>query len=202
MKPTIVVAGFGRCGSSLVMQMLHAGGVPCAGRYPAFECPETSVEVTPEFIAVNAGRAVKILDPQRVGIPGNVRIIWLDRDTREQAKSHAKFARLMFGAHYDREQRRRLEGALALDRRDVMRRFGPPLWAGAPQRPPMMASSFESILQWPRGEAMRIFSFIGMPLDIERAASIVRERSPRCAEGLDMELSLLEAAGGLEVLTE
>lgn len=32
---TIIVTGFG--GSSLVMQMLEAGGVPVTGEYPAFE---------------------------------------------------------------------------------------------------------------------------------------------------------------------
>ena len=41
-RPCIIVSGLGRCGSSLVMQMLHAGGVECLGAPPAFEPPESS----------------------------------------------------------------------------------------------------------------------------------------------------------------
>jgi hypothetical protein len=37
MKPYVIVAGFGRCGSSLTMTMLHAAGIPCIGTPPDFE---------------------------------------------------------------------------------------------------------------------------------------------------------------------
>lgn len=33
----IIVTGIARSGLSLTMQMLHAGGIPCAGEPPAFE---------------------------------------------------------------------------------------------------------------------------------------------------------------------
>lgn len=44
----IIVSGFGRCGSSLMMQMLHAGGLSTTGRAPHFE----SVRAIPPIIGM------------------------------------------------------------------------------------------------------------------------------------------------------
>jgi hypothetical protein len=41
--PVIVVAGLGRCGTSLVMQMLAAAGLPCVGSFPDFEDDRTGI---------------------------------------------------------------------------------------------------------------------------------------------------------------
>ena len=38
--PALLVAGLGRCGTSLMMQMLAAAGLPCVGEFPAYEVPE------------------------------------------------------------------------------------------------------------------------------------------------------------------
>ena len=174
----IVVSGFGRCGSSLVMQMLHAGGVPCLGQYPAFE----------GRAAVAPGQAVKILDPHREApapypIPPLARVIWLDRDAREQAASHAKFVALTMGLHYDREHRRRLVAMLRADRPHALRAIG---------KRPLLLLSFEGLLASPGTQAARLAAFVGSPLfDVAAAVRQVQRRSPRCAEGLAMELGLM-----------
>jgi hypothetical protein len=90
--PILLVCGFGRCGTSLVMQMLDTGGVPVIGRAPAYE------EMVPPGAGVDywrenfSGRAMKLLDPQRHRPPAGLdyRILWLDRDFHQQALSQVK----------------------------------------------------------------------------------------------------------------
>lgn len=181
-RPIIVVSGFGRCGSSLVMQMLAAGGVPCLGDYPAFESRAMA----------KSGEAIKILDPHRANptpyaIPPGACVIWLDRDPSEQADSLVKFTRILMGFSYNREQRRALVRQLRADREQAMRAIG--------TRPKMIVP-FESLLSTPAAWAKSIGAFVGLDgFDIIAAAGQVRLRSPKCASGLDMELDLMGSRG-------
>jgi hypothetical protein len=169
----------------MLMQMLHRGGMPCVGDWPAFE-PEEAKAPTPEFIAASAGKAVKILDPQRVGLPGNVRVVWLDRDHAQQAKSHAKFLGVMMGLHVDRDGRRKLAASMVRDTHAALALIG---------SRPVIRLRFEDALAEPRGTALLLGEFARHPgFDVDAAAAAVRKRSPACAPGLDMELSLMEAA--------
>jgi len=90
-KPITIVAGFGRCGSSLVMQMLAAGGMPTP--YAIFPSYEIDFAHTQVLISALQGGAIKVLDPHinRPPVGPEYRWIWLDRDPVEQAKSMAKF---------------------------------------------------------------------------------------------------------------
>src|SRR5271163_1780808 len=91
--PPVVVTGFGRCGSSLVMQMLHAAGFPVTGEYPSFECEEYHFG----GVAPPAG-ASKILNLDCEAPPGGpYRWIWLDRNPAQQVKSQAKLLRELGG---------------------------------------------------------------------------------------------------------
>lgn len=183
---TIIVAGLGRCGTSLVMQMLARGGIECIGQWPSFEHEAVRHHVDAGFIAAAAGKAVKVLDPHRVGLPGDVRVIWLDRDRREQARSQVKFVAALMGAHYDRAGRRRLEASLVADTHRCMRVIG--------QRP-LMRLRFEVVIADPESISWQIQAFIGRDdFDAASAAQAVQPRSPECLPGLDMELSLMEHA--------
>lgn len=190
--PIIIVAGFGRCGTSLVMQMLDAGGIPCLGWAPAFEDPRTKTTPPKGFWSVVVyGMAVKMLDPHRFGptalpsvdIPH--RIIWLHRHHDQQAKSIAKFSEVMLGVAYSRDQRRALERQLLADRAKVRH-----LLAGRK----VLAMGFEDLLRNPTGAAADIGKFIGQPFDALRAAAQVRQRGPECAPDLSMELQLMRGA--------
>lgn len=188
---TIIVAGFGRCGTSMLMQMLAAGGVPCLGRAPAFEDPRTQHVPPPFFWERDAnGKAVKLLDPQRLGsqalplVDAPARIIWLNRNPVEQAKSHAKFLRVMTGVSYTREQRRQLERNLLADR-SVVRR----LLAGRR----VLIMWFESVLKSPQGAAQEIAQFIDHPFNAGPAAQQVRQRGAACLPDLSLELDLIQA---------
>ena len=111
-EPITIVTGLGRCGTSLVMQMLHAGGMACAGEYPAFEPEETNpASFDAAYVAAQPGKEVKLLNLhwQEVQLaPAEYRFIVLRRDPREQARSHAKFLRYTAGIEVDRPARRRL----------------------------------------------------------------------------------------------
>lgn len=173
----IVVSGFGRCGSSLVMQMLAAGGVMCLGRYPAYE----------DRAMVKPGQAVKILDPhstlpQPYPIPPGARVIWLDRDPSEQARSLVKFTAMVVGVSYNRDQRRALAVQLRDDRGLAMRAIG---------SRPLLVLSFDALLAFPTACARKLAEFVGGSFDIDAAARQGRARSPECAVGMDMELALM-----------
>ena len=88
-----IVSGFGRCGSSLVMQMLEAGGMPCSGEYPAFEDEAGNLLLADmlslDYMQTLEGKAVKLLDPHRGKIPKGpeYHVLGCSRDYGEQARS-------------------------------------------------------------------------------------------------------------------
>lgn len=191
MKPVLIVAGLGRCGSSLCMQMLQAGGVDCVGEYPAFEPSESDPAVlTTGWLASNAGRAVKCLDPQRADycrfseVPRVV--LWLDRDPKEQAKSMVKFGRLIGGIPYTRAHLPALRESL---RRDRVLAFSWLKLSGCES----LRLEFEHIIEAPIEAAARIAAFIAphFRLDVSAAAKQVLHRPSKCLRCL-LEAQLIE----------
>lgn len=172
---SIAVCGLGRCGSSLVMQMLAAGGVPCTGRFPAFEGRQV------------AGHAFKVLDPQspHVTMPewANT-VIWIDRNPNEQAKSHVKFTALVADQPYSREARRKLPESLKRDRSAAMAMLA--WWHHN-----LLVLSFEDVLADPFGYAVRIGSFVQGPFDTEAAQLAVVRRPAGCRPDLALEFALM-----------
>lgn len=193
--PVLVVAGLGRCGSSLTMQMLAAAGIPCAGEAPGYEPPEMMGPVVPvQWWKAQQGRAVKALDPHRHRLPPFVPrlVIWLDRDPREQAKSAWKFVTAMEHgrASGNRSQVRGMEAQLRRDRTQALNALGA-------HRPPDIFARFETIIERPREFAETLAMDLWMlgfcqlgPAAVARMAEVVRPRSPKCLDGL-LELSLV-----------
>jgi hypothetical protein len=186
--PVLIIAGLGRCGSSLVMQMLAKAGVACVGTFPDYEVEEVNHRaIDASWLREQAGRAVKILDPHVATVPAEVSgpVIWLDRNPREQARSQAKVARLMVGLPpASREHLRRWERGLAVERGQALREL-----AGRE----LLLLTYESLLRNPRYATARIAGFLApqWQLDSERMMAAVRKHDPRCAPGLDMEYGLL-----------
>lgn len=190
-KPHIIVAGLARCGTSLTMQMLHAAGVSCIGDFPGFESPELSHRaVDPSFLARYPGHALKLLDPHLVRWPRQVPgiAIWLDRDSIEQARSQAKLVHLLMGRpSASRHDIRRIAASLRRER---------PLALAILSGMPTLHLSFERLLGNSREAAGLIADHIAPAwpgLDIEAMARVVKARSPLCARGLEIELSLVES---------
>jgi hypothetical protein len=95
---TIVVSGLARCGSSLTMQMLHAGGLRCAAEPPAFEDVDRfGLGCSVSWKLLQRYQAVKIIEPHLIKIaPGaDVAVIWLRRNPFEQARSQIKLVKAL-----------------------------------------------------------------------------------------------------------
>lgn len=102
-KPILFVAGFGRCGTTMMMTMLDRGGFPVVGPRPAYEVGEMSpmAKPDPQWLRACAGKAVKWIDPikariSRNDLPTAPVIIHMDRDKRNMAASQVKFLSMLF----------------------------------------------------------------------------------------------------------
>ena len=192
-KPIYLVCGFGRCGSSLMMQMLNAGGIPATGTHPSFEDDHANAaEFDSAWLAQQGSRAVKVLDPHRETVklpPADYRVIWMDRDTNEQAKSHGKFLKVVMGLNLDRAQRRRFEGSLIADRSKAFRRLN------GITNYPILVMPFERVIENPARSAEEIATWVGDPvLDQEAMVRCVLPRSSKAQPDMSIEISLIEGA--------
>jgi hypothetical protein len=189
-EPTILVAGLGRCGSSLVMQMLAAAGVPTVGVYPAFEDAMTlrlpALDAQREFYAAAKGRAVKLLDPHLHAPPIGLeyRTIFLSRHPAEQAKSMLK----LLGTRNDRAARRAMEHSVRQDTgraRQAVARIGDGRFLNL---------SFENIIHDPLGAAIAIAAHIRRSpaewISVDAMVRCVRRRPPTCLPYM-LELELI-----------
>ncbi|KAA8387074.1 hypothetical protein FOH24_07200 [Acetobacter tropicalis] len=91
---TILVCGLGRCGTTAVMSMLSAAGIPTIGRAPSFEDAEALSLIKHKPQLHFRGKAMKWLDchrPENGIVPGNYLTIFIKRDHAEQAKSMLRF---------------------------------------------------------------------------------------------------------------
>lgn len=192
--PVVIVAGLGRCGSSLTMQMLAAGGLRCAGAYPDFEDERTLSGQSADWWRGLAGSAVKVLTPHHVFVPIEVPkvVIWLDRDLDHQASSQIKMLELTASLHsLNRSQRRAWRNGLEKDRAAALHAVK----ASKPRS--MLRLSFERLLADPRAAADLMSDHllpVGLSLDVAAAAAQVLPRGPACAPGLEIEQMLMGAA--------
>lgn len=191
--PSIAVAGAGRCGSSLTLQMLHAAGVAVVGRPPAFEV---------ERARCPRGRAVKWLEPGRFPCPfspgDKVLGIYLTRDPEQQGASMVKMLR-DFGAPIDEtgEAVDRLTESLrpkSIDRARVALS-----WWG-----PVYDLTFEELVGDPVRTTFRLAAWLSRhgrwDLDEDRAAAMPSALLPRstgaaCMPDLSIESALLRRYG-------
>src|SRR3990167_11411680 len=105
-EPIVIVAGMGRCGTSLVMAMLEAAGgagAPALGaRPPGYELIALREALhhrpRPDYAwcAAAAGGAGKVIEPHRYPVPPAAvwpcRVIWLERaDLAAQAQSWLQY---------------------------------------------------------------------------------------------------------------
>ena len=188
--PTIIVTGLGRCGTSLVMQMLSAAGIPTVGTYPDFEddlvLDLPALDAQREFASRCQGRAVKIIDPHLHAPPIGLdyRTIFLTRHPVEQAKSILKLA----GDRSNRQARRAMETSVRKD--TIIASMAAAQIEGRYYNMP-----FEHLIHDPIGSAEAIAKYIwrhGQPLlDVEAMARCVRRRPATCLPYM-LELELLQ----------
>ena len=177
--PVIVVCGFGRCGSSLMMQMLNAGGIATTGIYPAFEVECANLGAFDlEQLAEMRGRAVKVLDPHKAPSMDHIPrlAIWIDRHPKQQAKSFAKFAGEVLGFNVDRGMRLACENSYRRERPDALR-------AASADPARLFRTTFEILVQSP-GAAMTVLAEwlqpFGFHLNADLAATAALRRGTAC----------------------
>lgn len=169
---TIIVAGIARSGLTMTMQMLKAGGYPCVGEYPAFEPYHIGRIPVGEI----TGKAVKIVDTHLQFPPeGEYYVIRLRRNYKEQAKSTAKFLRVL-GLPVDRTAIKTLEKSFA---KDMAKIDG---WAK--KQKGMMILDFEDIIDNPYAAAWKIAGFLQTPMSCVSMARAVFKRSSKCYPGM------------------
>lgn len=176
-EPITLVAGLGRCGSSLVMQMLAAGGMATVGTFPDFEIEDVAHLLPSEprrWVDLCAGKAVKLLDPQRCRPPvgPDYHAIWLRRDATEQGRSMLK----LIGLPDTRENRRRMAGSI--------RRDGPraklALIAANAHHHGILEISFEAIILDPTAAVRDIADYLGRDLNRGAMLACIRQRPAWC----------------------
>ena len=176
------VCGFGRCGSTMTMAMLVAGGCPPGGhQHPPYEGFVEQV-----WNRDLTGTAFKLLDTvlQTGTVPPGTphwRFVWLDRDPVQQARSHLKFARLM---QLPIPVSERNEARLVAGYRPARSRALGVLHGHGP----VLKLRYEEVLSDPRRAAEQLRT-VWPALDIDAAAAAVHQRSPECLPGVDFELS-------------
>jgi hypothetical protein len=202
--PILFVAGLGRCGTTMVMTMLDAGGFPVSGPRPAYEPAERWEAGRPDmpWLSAQQGRAVKWLDPTRnFTLPGRLPVrpvvILLTRDAREQARSQIKLIGDMVGLVSKRAAAKGMERSI---RRDV-----PLMRAKLGASAIVYPVEFEAVLVNPHWAARKLQSIVaehfGADFDEEVAQRVVIRRRPECLEGFWMErdvLPLLSAGMGAQ----
>lgn len=179
-KITIVTGG-GRCGTSLVMQMLDAGGMRVHGEFPSYEDGPVLHK-----LAALQGMAVKVLDPEILCLPSSYAydVIWIDRDPFEQAKSHVKFLSVVAGVRPEGRAIMALRKSFQKDRDKYLN------FLRAASRGRIKLLKFESILAHPHDTASELDVFCGH-LNTLPMANQVRPRSPLCRKEM-LEVQLME----------
>lgn len=190
-RPTLIVAGLGRCGTSLVMRMLDAAGVPTIGEYPDWEDGHAQrlLEDRPdEWAKLVQGKAVKVLDAHRWRMPDlrEYDLLWLSRDPREQAKSMVKLLSTAFSMiQPDRKTVRAMASSIDRDTSAALKSI-----RACGRERHGLSFRFEAIIESPLTTAHAICSGFGIDhiMAAEMAAQVVK-RSPQCLPYM-MEASL------------
>jgi hypothetical protein len=201
--PVVLVCGLGRCGTSLVMQMLARSGLRCAGSFPDFEPSELMPRERPTIADSYNARdfivrhdAAKLLAPHTLAFRDDFAalVVWLDRDFGEQARSGLKVVReLGQGVTFAPDAEDRLARHLEADRaRSVERLRG---W-------PRIELRFEALVRDPHATAGAVADFVaphGISLDPDEMASAALARGPESQPTREIESRLLAAGESSDV---
>ena len=173
----IIIAGIARSGLTVTMQMLHSGGFPCVGEWPAFEPYGFGEKPWDEC----QGKAVKLVDAQlQLPADGRYNIIRLHRDAKQQAKSHKKLMQAILGRSIGVSAGQVIE-SFAADYAVIDR------WAKEHRT---LHLHFEDIIKQPMETARKLAEWTEKPLDVEKMASCVIKRKTDCHPTL-LELEMI-----------
>lgn len=197
--PLTIVAGAGRCGSSLVCQVLAAAGLPVAGRWPDYEDPRTFSHTldlgdSTWLAGLPAGCVVKMLSPSYAKLPAALPCRWIIcvRDVKQQARSMAKLLDLP----RDKAHIARMAASIRRDIRHLDRQLRERNLGRRLRKEPAMYLRFEALIQRPEPQIQRLLDFVGPRPDAPPAQQLaegVLKRAPHCLPGfLEAQLSSID----------
>lgn len=192
--PVVVVSGAPRSGTSLMMQMLEAGGIaplvddarpPDSGNLRGYYELEAVKRLPADagWLARAPGRAVKVIHALAPRLPEGprYRVLWMQRDLGEVARSQRALLEILGRAPRDGLPDARIaeilaqqlaEAAAALDARDDVRR---------------LVVEHARLLAEPGPSVARIAAFLGValavPLDLEAMSRVVDPTLHRVRSG-------------------
>ena len=175
-RPIVVVSGLPRSGTSLMMQMLQAGGleiVTDAVRSPDDSNPRGYFELEAvkdldkggpaPWLAAARGKAVKIVSPLLRWLPDsyNYRVILMDRDLDEVMASQNRMLAAR-GVPHDESGHERVKGLYRVLDEDTRRLLGTRRCFST------LIVEYGETVGRPEDTARRITRFLGAPLDVRR----------------------------------
>jgi hypothetical protein len=180
------VTGLTRSGTSLMMQMLDAGGISIYRDHDKPISNETMdiyrLPHDSSWLRDADGKAVKFLDAQNyLPLPADhgYRFIIMKRDSLEQAKSIYKFIHQWHRVPIVPSVAS-LRTMAASIRKDIKR-----VELGVARRGPVLVVRFERLIEDREREATRVAKFCGLvDAAVYLMADAVLDRSPRCLDGM------------------
>jgi hypothetical protein len=179
--PVVVVSGLPRSGTSLMMQMLAAGGLPVLSDglrrpdgdnpngYYEFERAKRLPAGDTAWLPEGRGKAVKIISALLVHLPPgyDIRVLFMRRDFAEMLASQQEMLR-----------NRSEPAASPAEQAEMARQFARHLaevqaWMGGQPRLEFMEVDYNRLIAAPLETARAVQVFLGLPLEIERMAAAV-----------------------------
>jgi len=175
--PTIVVTGFPRSGTSAMMTMLGAAGVPLYYDHPVSYETEKALQLPGEgqWLEECQGCAVKILEPLKFSPPQGLsyKFIWMSRRAPDIATSQARMLKALGNLDLGAKERRDLANSFMADKGPSLR-----LLESYPSSQ-LLEIRFSDLIKAPQKTAFRIAEFLDLSSSVvEAMAGVVHKRKP------------------------
>lgn len=193
-QPITAVVGLPRSGTTMMMHMLHAGGMEVyADNMDSFETIKNmELPKYDAFLYDCRGKAVKILDPLYFKPPGgkhNYRFIWMWRNPADIVKSQYKF----FKHLQPNTPPLTLQSMVRLSNKADTDYLNSKALLASYKNSKMLVVSFAEALEDPLKTADIVAEFLDKDFDTYKMAAVVADRGPECCEGF-LEYKLAEDA--------
>jgi hypothetical protein len=180
-RPIVVVSGLPRSGTSMMMKMLQAGGMPLyvddvrkpdednpIGYYELEEVKSLLKEEDKAWLGEGKGKAIKIVSTLLPGLPSNhfYKVIFMQRHLDEVILSQNKMLRRR-GEPVDESGDERMRGTLE---KHLVRTK---LWMDDQLNFAVVDVPYREVIADPQRQAQRVRNFLAVDLDVENMASAV-----------------------------
>lgn len=183
------VVGLPRSGTTLMMRMLHAGGMAVyADNKSSFETAKIiGLPKDSAWLSECYGMAVKLLDPLKYTPPRhiNYRFIWMRRIPVQVAQSQIKYISLSKPIDGRLGNVIRIANAVEHNTKksiDMLCKY---------RGSDVIIIDFEDVLAQPIAMVGKVAGFVDMNLDRKKMADAVIERGPDCLKGM-LELDIIK----------